>query len=177
MSTLTRKDLVLQYLKAHPGWVNGPELASPAVGGSEGLKRLRELRADGYPIERRRHPDKNRAVWQYRLAGAIPHYTPVDLGQQMATKGGPIDRATEQALEAHDVLPGVTVITPEGTTTGTLRSDDSIRVDAPKASHVEKVSEWNCPKCGRALDEVKVLFGNFAMGLCPTHRRVQARKP
>jgi hypothetical protein len=38
------------------------------VGGSEGLRRLRELIDEGYPIEARRHPSPNRDIWQYRLA-------------------------------------------------------------------------------------------------------------
>lgn len=66
---MTRKDEVLHRLReAAGGWVNGSELATAEVGGSEGLKRLRELRAEGVPIEERRHPDPGRAVWQYRIA-------------------------------------------------------------------------------------------------------------
>lgn len=68
---MTRKDEVLERLRMERGeWVNGSELATVEVGGSEGLKRLRELRAEGWPIEERRHPDPRRAVWQYRLLEA-----------------------------------------------------------------------------------------------------------
>lgn len=57
----TRKQRVLRALRAArnwdraaDGWVDGPYLCSPLIGGSEGLRRLRELRADGYVIEMRR---------------------------------------------------------------------------------------------------------------------------
>lgn len=66
-SDLTRKEQVLAYLKEHPGWVDGPDISNETVGGSEGLKRLRELRADGHEIKMRQHPDPNRDIWQYRL--------------------------------------------------------------------------------------------------------------
>lgn len=59
---------VLEVLTSHANeWVNGPALCHPDVGGSEGLRRLRELRADGYIIEMRHHPDPRRKVRQYRL--------------------------------------------------------------------------------------------------------------
>lgn len=60
--TATRKELVLRALRASSGmrdsmgWVPGHYLTSPLIGGSEGLRRLRELRADGYRIEMRRGP-------------------------------------------------------------------------------------------------------------------------
>ena len=64
-----RREQVLRALtEAHGAWVDGTELANERVGGSEGLKRLRELRAEGHPIEERRHPDSRRTIWQYRLA-------------------------------------------------------------------------------------------------------------
>jgi hypothetical protein len=68
-STLTRKELVLQLLMSRQNeWVNGPEIANERVGGSEGLRRLRELRDDdGHPIEERRHTNPERDIWQYRL--------------------------------------------------------------------------------------------------------------
>lgn len=70
----SRKAQVLAYLQARTGeWVDGPEIANERVGGSEGLKRLRELRNDdGYTILTRRHPDPARDVWQYQLvAGQV----------------------------------------------------------------------------------------------------------
>ena len=63
---LTRRDRVLAVLEAAAGrWVYGPELANVAVGGSEGLRRVRELYAMGYQVERRRRP--GRQGWEYRL--------------------------------------------------------------------------------------------------------------
>lgn len=68
-SEKTRKDQVLQRLQREQGaWVDGTDLASAEIGGSEGLKRLRELRLEGHSIEMRKHPDPERAIWQYRLA-------------------------------------------------------------------------------------------------------------
>jgi biotin operon repressor len=65
---MTRKERVLDRLRSAGGaWLDGPELANAEVGGSEGLRRVRELRAEGYRIEERRHPDPRRAVRQYRL--------------------------------------------------------------------------------------------------------------
>lgn len=71
-SELSRKEQVRARLLEDPGaWVDGPELANERVGGSEGLKRLRELRSDlpaeGLTIESRKHPDADRDVWQYRI--------------------------------------------------------------------------------------------------------------
>lgn len=69
----TRKALVLARLQATPGvWVSGVELATAEIGGSEGLKRLRELRGeDGWPIEERPDPS-SKTAWQYRLVDAPP---------------------------------------------------------------------------------------------------------
>ena len=53
--------------KTPDGWVDGWVLCHPAIGGSEGLRRLRELRADGQPIEMRAHPIEGRTTRQYRI--------------------------------------------------------------------------------------------------------------
>lgn len=75
---MTRQEEVLKALAdAHGEWVDGSTLATAEVGGSEGLKRLRELRAAGWPIEERRHPDARRAVWQYRLPAITIEREPV----------------------------------------------------------------------------------------------------
>ncbi len=67
---MTRKEAVLELLVQNINvWIEGPRIASPEVGGSEGLKRLRELREDGHKIETKRHPDPKRDVWLYRLVG------------------------------------------------------------------------------------------------------------
>lgn len=68
ISNMSRKEQILEVLRENKGeWVDGTRLASPEVGGSEGLRRLRELRTDGYSIQQRRHPDPERGIWQYRL--------------------------------------------------------------------------------------------------------------
>ena len=67
-STRTRQQQVYDLLnQRRDQWVDGTELANERVGGSEGLRRLRELSAGGHPIARRKHPDKDRDIWQYRL--------------------------------------------------------------------------------------------------------------
>lgn len=67
-SHLTRREQVLRLLRSkNGGWVDGPELANEQVGGSEGLKRVRELRLEGYDIQMRKHPNPARDIWQYRL--------------------------------------------------------------------------------------------------------------
>lgn len=71
LSPLTRKQQVLQYLKDRANqWVDGPEIANETVGGSEGHKRWRELRDEGYPVENRRHPSPRRDIWQYRYVSS-----------------------------------------------------------------------------------------------------------
>lgn len=71
MTGPTRRELVLQLLTANVNqWVDGPRIASPEVGGSEGLKRVRELRQEGYDIRMRKHPDRRRDIFQYRLVHA-----------------------------------------------------------------------------------------------------------
>lgn len=65
----SRRGQVLVYLRDRaPGWIPGFEIATQEVGGSEGLRRLRELRQEGWLIEER--PMVNSNVWEYRLAGA-----------------------------------------------------------------------------------------------------------
>jgi len=62
-----RKLEVLRALQhANGEWVGGPALANVACGGSEGLRRLRELREMGYVIEKKKvHPKHN--YFSYRL--------------------------------------------------------------------------------------------------------------
>lgn len=65
---MTRKEEVLAHLTDHIGrWVDGSDLANEKVGGSEGLRRLRELQEEGHRISTRKHPDPSRDVWQYML--------------------------------------------------------------------------------------------------------------
>ena len=63
---LTRAERVLLLLKGGE-WVPGWKLCDPAAGGSEGLRRLRELRAAGWLIEMRKR--EGRASREYRLTG------------------------------------------------------------------------------------------------------------
>jgi hypothetical protein len=66
----TRKAKVLAVLQSAAGqWVPGEQLANPQVGGSEGLKRLRELRADGWLIEEKPPPGGD-GMWWYRMGDA-----------------------------------------------------------------------------------------------------------
>lgn len=64
----TRKERVLDTL-ADGEWHDGYDLCHPGVGGSEGLRRVRELRAEGYSILKRLKPDRPEGsmVYQYRL--------------------------------------------------------------------------------------------------------------
>lgn len=59
---LTRKELVLKLLQSRE-WTSTMEINE--VGGSEGTKRVRELRAQGYPILTR--PREKGSQWEYRL--------------------------------------------------------------------------------------------------------------
>lgn len=70
---MTKREAVWKYLVEHLGeWVDAHTLTHPAIGGSEGLRRLREIRASlppGYRIEKRRKRsgDKLTHTYQYRL--------------------------------------------------------------------------------------------------------------
>jgi len=61
----TRKELVLSYLKTNRKYVPGYELTSPLVGGTEGLRRVRELRADGVNIVSRKNPETG--TFEYKI--------------------------------------------------------------------------------------------------------------
>ena len=61
-----RKAQVLKALQnANGQWVGGPALCNQAVGGSEGLRRLRELRELGYVIHKKKLPKQN--YYSYKL--------------------------------------------------------------------------------------------------------------
>jgi hypothetical protein len=64
-TTLTRKEKVLSYLKKNRRYVPGYELTTPEVGGTEGLRRLRELRADGTNIISRKNPETG--IYEYKI--------------------------------------------------------------------------------------------------------------
>lgn len=62
---VSKKDKVYSYLRKRRKYVPGHELTEPDVGGPEGLRRLRELRAEGISISTRRNPKTNQ--WEYKL--------------------------------------------------------------------------------------------------------------
>lgn len=95
LSERTRKQQVLDYLQRHRNeWIDGPSLATPEVGGSEGLKRLRELRLEGLPIQTRKHPDPSRDIWQYRLTDAAEGVRGADTPVP-ARSPDPVDRGEQ----------------------------------------------------------------------------------
>ena len=70
--TISRKQRVYDFLaqakRSGNDWVDGSMISSENVGGKEGLRRLRELRAEGYQIQMRR----NGRSAQYRLTRLKP---------------------------------------------------------------------------------------------------------
>ena len=81
---------MLAKLQSVDGWIDGPELANAEVGGSEGLKRLRELRDDDHhDIRMRKHPDPDKDIFQYRLARAP---TPEALEAERVIRAEPADK-------------------------------------------------------------------------------------
>lgn len=66
MKGTTARQRVYNALKSRR-WTPGYELTTPEVGGSEGLRRLRELRAEGFEIKTRRMENSN--AFEYRLVG------------------------------------------------------------------------------------------------------------
>jgi hypothetical protein len=61
----SRKERVFKYLKSNRKFVPGHELTTPEIGGTEGLRRLRELRAEGNNIISRRNPTTGN--FEYKL--------------------------------------------------------------------------------------------------------------
>ena len=65
----TYRNAVLKYLQDHAyRWVDPWELEGITVGGRDGTRRARELRAMGYPILNRPRPDQLR-IRQWRWGG------------------------------------------------------------------------------------------------------------
>jgi hypothetical protein len=129
LSELTRREQVLKYLQDHAGqWVDGPDLATEAVGGSEGLRRLRELREEGqHDIRRRMHPDRSRGTFQYKL---VPKAAVFDVVK--ASKGeqpwSPVPGPPEPA-DTYDYRPPDK---PRGTHLGRTQSGEFVVVyDGP----------------------------------------------
>lgn len=55
--TITRKEAVYTYLRKNRKFIPGSELTTDEVGGKQGLRRLRELRAEGIEIVSRKNPE------------------------------------------------------------------------------------------------------------------------
>lgn len=66
MKGATARERVYNVLRSRR-WTPGFDITSPDVGGSEGLRRLRELRAQGYDIKTRKIEGSN--AFEYRLVG------------------------------------------------------------------------------------------------------------
>jgi hypothetical protein len=141
---VTRAQQVLRRLREAQGeWVDGTELANEVVGGSEGLKRLRELRGLGWDIEERRHPNPRRAIWQYRLA--------------VGARGPELTRPATPPVAP--VPQGPTSPLPAGAPTS-----------APVPSSAEP--RYECPKtmCDQTLRDVRATSTrDYFMGKCPRH--------
>lgn len=152
---LSRKDKVLTRLRdANGQWLSGPDLANPEVGGSEGLKRLRELRAEGHDIQKRRHPDRNRAVFQYRL---IAHERPADYAAY--EDSFPVAEASHRldlAAEAARIFASPDPEPP-------LAAPPPVAAAAPRV-------RWACMKCGGepAHEPQSLSLGSpFGRARCP----------
>ena len=113
MSTRTKKERILERL-ADGRWHDGYDLCHPSLGGSEGLRRLRELRSEGYDIRKRLKPDspKESRVHQYRLDNGEPPPTE-DVLQTVPEKpesgGRPIIDLTECHCAWQRIGPCLTI--------------------------------------------------------------------
>lgn len=66
----SRKTKLADFFRANKGtWIDATTLLSPALGGSNGLSLLQELRADGYDIQVRRSATATATVFQYCFVG------------------------------------------------------------------------------------------------------------
>jgi hypothetical protein len=78
MSKVTgrKREVLVRLLEAKEDWVGGPELATVSCGGSEGLRRLRELRSEyGLHIEKERLEGHN--YFSYRLLNGTYQFHPI----------------------------------------------------------------------------------------------------
>lgn len=64
-TTMTYKEKVHKYLKQNRRYVSTSELNNPEIGGKDGTRRLRELRADGINIISRRNPETG--MYEYKI--------------------------------------------------------------------------------------------------------------
>lgn len=168
----TRKDQVYNYLRVRlHAWVDGPELANEQVGGSEGLKRLRELRKEltdsRYDIEMRSHPDPARDIFQYRLverpveapaytepAPALPDRAEVaDVSPPSARAIAPARRSTSprgHLVYDHDTATYIAVVDgePEAIAQPSMGvpTDDGLKYNVMPAK-LDFGRSRPCPKC------------------------------
>jgi len=61
-----KKEVYQALVNAKGDYVGGPALSNVACGGSEGLRRLRQLRSEGYIIEKKKVDPKHN-YYSYRL--------------------------------------------------------------------------------------------------------------
>ena len=61
-----KKEVYQALVNAKGEYVGGPALSNVACGGSEGLRRLRQLRSEGYIIEKKKIDPKHN-YYSYRL--------------------------------------------------------------------------------------------------------------
>lgn len=74
--SMNRKQSVLEFFKKNPGkWINNTQIVRDDVGGSEGMRRLRELQADGHDIRMRR---LNKDTFQYMYSPPVERPAGVD---------------------------------------------------------------------------------------------------
>lgn len=148
MGLLTRKELVLRLLRENEGqWVDGTRIASAEVGGSEGLKRLRELRQDGYDIRMRKHPDPRRDIFQYKLMPSV-HDTIARIDRDIRENPRPpIDhRSFGESITYHVPYEGETTVTHNPATTPGM-AGRSFPLKRNEDGSVE--IEWKvCEDCG-----------------------------
>lgn len=153
--TLTEKRQVLRRLvEAKGGWVNGTDLATAECGGSEGLRRLRELRRDDkYDIRKRKHPDTRRRIYQYRLVTrdeAATWTDALDVHVGMGSGDNEAETIAErrefvskvQPAETYDYQPEPKVPGPRTARLGRTESGEYITVyDGPMPLPEEPVAE------------------------------------
>ena len=73
---LTKRERAVFNILLDGQWHPGHELTQPHTGGSEGLRRLRELRAKGHTIEMKKDPRVGVTTRYYRLVTNAFQYKP-----------------------------------------------------------------------------------------------------
>lgn len=152
LSTATRKEQVLKYLERHVDeWIDGPDLANAEVGGSEGLKRVRELRADGHRIVTRPHPDRSRDIFQYKLVPRDEIHPVVQERLRMAHQQLNAATTDDDLAQVFDTLHGVaSEPTPEAPTPGAAGRPFLIRL-TPEGQF--ELTKEVCVECGGLYDD------------------------